>query len=247
MESPIESEVDQMFSDLCEMSFGDQAAMIGVLAERRPEIAIELGTFQGGSLALIAPRCTTVHTFDLVSHVDDHLPNVTYHLGDSRKTLPGLLQSLLDQGRTVDFALVDGDHERSAVAADVRVLLDSPALQQCAILVHDAANEGVRAGIRDAGLERPEVRYVDLSFTVPAQRLRALSEGWGGFALIVVDRSGDLWSRPPAVSESMTWLTSNAQSWWWNRARHVRAIKRRAMYGLRPVVRRLRGSRGVRL
>jgi hypothetical protein len=218
-----------------------------VLTLLRPELAVEIGTYTGGSLEIIAPRCTEVHTFDLVSHVEERQPNVTYHLGDSRQTVAEVLAGFADEGRTVDFVLIDGDHERSGVAADVRNVLDSPAARRTVVLLHDVANEDVRAGIRDAGLDRPYVAHVDLSFTVPADRTRVLGERWGGFGLIVVDEHGDLWPHQHGLAPNTWWTTSVSQPVAWRVAAPLRRARRRAGYRARPWVRKLRGTRGVRL
>lgn len=236
-----------MFNPRCEMSYGDQAALVGVLTLVRPRLGVEIGTFQGGSLEIIAPRCEEVHTFDLISHVDAKLPNVAYHLGDSRQTVKEVLSGFAAEGRTVDFVLIDGDHERDGVAADVRNVLDSPAAHRTVVLLHDVANEDVRAGIRDAGLERPYVAHVDLSFTVPADRTRVLGERWGGFGLIVLDEHGDLWPHRQGLAPNTWWPTSVSQPVAWWAAAPLRRARRRAGYRLRPWVRKVRGTRGVRL
>jgi hypothetical protein len=62
------------------------------------------------------------------------------------------------------------------------------------MLIHDAANPGVRAGI-DLALSRefPGVAYVDYDFVPGRMAKRHDAEpgqAWGGIALILVDRSG---------------------------------------------------------
>lgn len=213
----------------------------------QPDIAVEVGTYRGGSLELIAATARHVHTFDLVSHIDRRLPNVDYHLGDSRQTLPAVLSALADRKESVGFVLIDGDHERSAVADDLRAVLDSPAFASGVVLLHDAANEDVRAGIRDADLDRPYVVFADLSFTTPSERLRPWSEGWGGFALIVVDRHGEYWPHAGGVNANARWRTAVPQRMGWYALSPFRAIRRRLAYGLRPLVRKCRGTRGLRL
>lgn len=227
------------------MSYGDQAALIGVLARLRPRVALEIGTYQGGSLRLIAPAAAKVHTFDLVSHVDEHLPNVDYHLGDSGLALPALLAKLAEAGESVDFVLIDGDHERSAVARDLRSVLDSPAVSAAVVLLHDAANEDVRAGIRDADLARPHVAFADLSFTTPSEHLRPWNEGWGGFAIVVIDRGADFWSHSRGIASNVEWRSSVPQRLGWHAVAPIRAARRRAGYRIRPMLRRYRGTRGT--
>ena len=49
-----------------QMSFGERAAIEGVLAQLRPQLAIEIGTAEGGSLERIAAHSERVISFDLV-------------------------------------------------------------------------------------------------------------------------------------------------------------------------------------
>jgi hypothetical protein len=229
------------------MSYGEQAALEGVVARLRPAISLEIGTFTGASLERIAAHSGQVHTFDLASHVSERLPNVDYHLGDSQVTVPRVLAEIERAGETVDFVLVDGDHARAGVRKDVENLLASPALQHTVILLHDAANEDVRAGIRDADMTRPELAYVNLSF-VPSWSPRSIiAETWGGLGVIVVDRAGEFWKSRRRVDANVFWATSVRQPLSWRLAAPLRRLKRAVLYRLRPLLRRLRGTRGVRL
>jgi hypothetical protein len=236
-----------LFSDVWEMGYGEQAALEGVLSLTNPQLSLEIGTYRGGSLNRIAAHSNEVHTFDLATHVDTRLPHVRYHIGDSAATVPALLDELEQAGRNVDFALVDGDHERAGVCRDLRTLLDSPAIARTVILLHDTANEDVRAGIRDASLQRRGIAYANLSFVPPAQKASLTRELWGGLGIIVVDNDGDLWHPRRRIDENVEWLTAVPQSLAWQAMAPARAAKRRVMYRLRPTYRRMRGSRGVRL
>lgn len=195
---------------------------------------------------MIAEWSTTVHSFDLAPEVPVEPPNVVFHVGDTRSTLPAALAELAGAGVNVDFVLVDADHSRRGVAADVRAILDSPAISRAIILLHDAANEDVRAGIRDADLDRPKVMLADLSFTTPSERLGPFRERWGGFGMIVVDESGEFWEHPRhGVLANASWRTSAQQPLTWRLASPARWLKRRIAYEVvRPLLRGYRGSRG---
>lgn len=175
-----------------QMSFGERAALEGVLSQLRPRLAIEIGTAEGGSLARIARHSAEVHSIDLTyGEVAVELPeHVTLHTGPSQQLLPSLLEQFADAGRSVDFALVDGDHSFEGVANDIRMLLHSPTTARAAILVHDSMNGEVRAGIESVALEQYEqVVYYDLDF-VPGYMYRngsARNSIWGGICLILCD------------------------------------------------------------
>ncbi len=202
-----------LFARYSEMSYGEQAALAGILSALEPRLALELGTFRGGSLAPIATYSEEVHTFDLASHVTEAVPNVTYHIGDSRTTLPRVLDELVKAQRQIDFVLVDGDHSRAGVEADMTNLLHSPALRTTVILLHDCANEGVRQGARNAILKADGLAYADLSFVAPpTRRSSPLRESWGGLGIVVVDRSGELWTLERQVLPNVRWQTSGTRS-----------------------------------
>jgi hypothetical protein len=213
-----------------QMAFGERAAIEGVVAALKPTLAIELGTAQGGSLASIAAHSAEVHTFDLSPALSDVPDHVHLHAGDSHVLLPRLLADLGRAGRNVDFALVDGDHAPDGVRRDLTDLLDSPAVGRTVILLHDMANEAVRAGARAVEFARyPKVAYVDLGFIELPQRDGALVERWGGLGLVVVDPDGalvDVAGERPVIAD----------------VHATEAPLRRAVAPLRQARRRARGT-----
>lgn len=177
-----------------QMSFGERAALEGVLATLAPHLAIEIGTAAGGTLVRIARYAQEVHSIDM-SHEELNVevpPGVRLHTAPSTEVLPRLLAELHAAGRSVDFALVDGDHSYEGVIADIRMLLDSPATARSVILVHDSMNEEIRAGIEAAGIEEYDsVVYFEPDF-IPGYVYRegvARDMAWGGLALIICDRA----------------------------------------------------------
>src|SRR5204863_5086630 len=79
-----------------QMSFGDRAALEGLLAQCRPRLAIEIGTADGGSLERVAAYSEEVHSFDLArpTGTPGELANVSFHEGDSHVVLPEFLAEL---------------------------------------------------------------------------------------------------------------------------------------------------------
>jgi Methyltransferase domain len=186
----------------CQMTWGERAVLEGLLCALEPALSIEIGTAQGGSLRPIAAHSHAVHCFDLVAPTSDllELDHVQFHTGDNHQRLPKLLRELAQEGRNVDFVLVDGDHSAEGVRQDVRDLLRSPATADTVILLHDSMNEQVRSGIEQAGvLGFPKVAAFDLD-AVPG---RLFGEGelqgqmWGGFGLIKTDARRPAYGQPP--------------------------------------------------
>ncbi len=191
---------------LSQMTFGERAALEGVLVQLRPRLAIEIGTAEGGSLERLAAHCDEVHAFDLSFDLlgresgRESFDNVVFHAGDSHVLLGETLAEFAREGRRVDFALVDGDHSAEGVKRDVEDLLAADAVADTVILVHDTMNEIVRAGLEQVAFENhPAVVYVELDF-VPGFMFREPSlrdELWGGLGLIVVESGRP---RPPDQS-----------------------------------------------
>jgi hypothetical protein len=175
-----------------QMILGERAALIGMLAQIRPALAVELGTAEGGSLRRIAEWSGHVHSFDLVTPHPDvaALPNVTIHTGDGHALLPQLLAQLAADGTNIDFALVDGDHSADGVERDMRDLLDSPAVSNTVILMHDTMNPEVRRGLMAVDYAAyPKVRHLAMDFVAGGAMVGGTFAGemWGGLGLLIVD------------------------------------------------------------
>jgi Methyltransferase domain len=177
-----------------QMSFGERAALEGLLSQLKPRLSIEIGTAEGGSLARICAHSEEVHSFDLVEPDEKarELPGVELHTGDGHVLLPAFLAQLAQEKRNVDFVLVDGDHSTEGVRRDMEDLLDSPAIGRTVIVAHDTANEVVRAGLDAVVYEAyPKVAYVELDFVAgyvfDEESLR--NEMWGGLGLVVIEAS----------------------------------------------------------
>ncbi len=179
---------------LPQMSFGERAALEGVLAQLRPGLALELGTAEGGSLRRIAANSGEVHSIDLDHepvHSREPLPgHVSLHTGASAELLPPLLRSFEESNRSLDFVLVDGDHSFEGARGDIEALLRSPVTRRTVILVHDSMNAEVRAGIESVGLNDYEkVVYQELDFVPGYIYAEGVAQNsvWGGLALVMTD------------------------------------------------------------
>jgi Methyltransferase domain len=182
-----------------QMSFGERAALEGVLSQVKPRLALEIGTAEGGSLARIAAHSEEVHSIDLVRCPEPQPNHVTLHVGDSHELLPALLDRFASEGRNVDFVLVDGDHSRAGVRQDLIDLLGSPAVSRTVLVLHDTFNGEVRAGITDVDFSAyPDVALVELDMTggYMARTGPFAGQLWGGIGLVVVDPEAE---RRPGV------------------------------------------------
>ncbi|MGI8557940.1 MAG: class I SAM-dependent methyltransferase [Solirubrobacteraceae bacterium] len=186
------SALPMLASSPWQMSFGERAALEGVVSQLRPTLALEIGTAEGGSLRRIAAHSKEVHSFDLVAPSRElaRLPNVTFHTGDSHQLLPQVLEGLAAAGRSIEFVLVDGDHSAAGVRRDLEDILRSTSVRGTVVLLHDTMNPDVREGIESVeALSSPKVSLVELDL-VPgylARREPYRLQLWGGLGLVAVD------------------------------------------------------------
>lgn len=195
----------EIFEDaVWQMSLGERAAVEGVLAQLKPALALEIGSAEGASLRRIADHAQEVHSFDLTPPALEPPAHVILHTGDSHVLLAPFLSQLAEQGRNVDFVLVDGDHTPEGVRRDLEDLLDSRALAQTVILIHDTANERVRQGVDAVSFTAwPKVAHVELDW-VPGQLFAEAAlrnELWYGIGLVLVNTSRLAYSQGPVYAQ----------------------------------------------
>lgn len=187
------------------MSAAEQFTLTGLLARLRPEIAIEIGSYRGGSLQVLDRYCGQVHSIDVDPGVRATLaprfPKVRFHTGSSVARLPEVLAEIGAGRERLGFVLVDGDHTAKGVQADIEALLRHRPRGPVHVLLHDSFNPDCRSGMRRAAWgDCPYVQSVNLDL-VPGcffaeQRQWSFARSmWGGFALAVLGpepRSGPL-------------------------------------------------------
>lgn len=179
-----------------QMSRSEKYAFSRILEHANPEIAIEIGTYNGGSLQNIAGVARKVFSLDINSQSQDALKplfqNVEFLSGDSKKLLPNLLRHLQAENAPLGFVLIDGDHSTEGVKSDIDAVLDFKPNRPIFIVFHDSFHPASRAGILAAGWEKcPYVHYVEIDFipgvfhydafdTAPARSM------YGGLALALM-------------------------------------------------------------
>jgi hypothetical protein len=176
-----------------QMSPAERIALATVAGALEVDCAIEIGTAQGGSLAAITKYAALTYSLELLPESSERLrariPNAAFRVGDSRSTIPEVLREISSAGRHLDLVLVDGDHSRAGVRADIDAVLQYVPRRPMAMLMHDSFNPDCRFGMRDvAWSDYPHVHAVDLDFvagnTIPQPDGRF--EMWAGLALAVL-------------------------------------------------------------
>jgi len=172
-----------------QMHDGERLALLGLLARHKPHCSIEVGTFLGGSLSLIAQFSDLVFSIDsdpaVVRRVPP-IPNVTFLTGDSADVLPALFRELTAAHIAVDFILLDGDNSQAATKRDIGLVLQYVPLKPLFVVMHDSFNPECRQAILDsAWADSPYCHWVELDL-VPGRAADydgpIKGELWGGLA-----------------------------------------------------------------
>jgi glycosyltransferase involved in cell wall biosynthesis len=201
-----------------QMHDGERLALLALLARHKPHCSIEIGTYYGGSLSLMAQFSDMVFSIDIdpeVLHRVRPMPNVTLLTGDSAEVLPVLFRELTASQIAVDFILIDGDHSKAGLKRDIGLVLQYVPLKPLFVVMHDCLNPGCReAMIESPWYDSPYCHWVELDL-VPGRPVdneeAAHGELWGGLAVaflqptprqgpLVVNRTADSLFRTMAAN-----------------------------------------------
>ncbi|WP_158045242.1 glycosyltransferase [Skermanella pratensis] len=203
-EAPAPSKVGPMsFQDMLypsclmdnwQMHDSERMALTGLLARHKPACSLEIGTYFGGSLSLIAQYSKVVFSVDIDAAVLDRVPdydNVSFLIGPSTEVVPRLFRALEDEGIDVDFILIDADHSAEGVRRDIEIVLKYVPRKPLLIAMHDSFNPDCRAGIVSADWESsPYAHWVDVDFVpgriVEGEGNAAAGQMWGGLAVAML-------------------------------------------------------------
>lgn len=189
---------DTLYPDLLyknwQMSHAERMAMCHIIQRIQPKLAIEVGTYQGGSLSLLAQYCGWIYSLDIDPEIPikfAHFRNTTFITESSATSLPALLNRLEQESAPLEFILIDGDHSRQGVQRDLDTILRYRPSRRVHVLMHDSFNSECRAGMLGADWAAARhVAFADLDFIhgkVVQQGGPFDGELWGGLALLILD------------------------------------------------------------
>jgi hypothetical protein len=176
-----------------QMSRAEKYCLIGLMEQIRPEVAIEIGTYKGGSLQVIQHFAKEVYSIDISTapkkFLEPKFPHVHFLVGEGDKLVHGLFSQTEQAGKQLGFILVDGDHTCEGVQRDLHAILSYPHKNPFVILLHDSFNPQCRKGIRTMPYQRyPAVESVELDYiTGSFWHNDTYREMWGGLAMIRVN------------------------------------------------------------
>lgn len=172
------------------MSRNERYCLIQLLQKIQPDVAIEIGTYNGGSLQVLSKFAKKVYAIDNDPSVKERLAptfdNVEFLIGDSKTIIPKLIEDIQLRKEQLEFILIDGDHSAEGVYNDIKNILTYIPKTQTHILLHDSFNPECRKGMkRYKYAENKHVHYVELDYITGAYHHDGLyREMWGGFAHI---------------------------------------------------------------
>ncbi|MGI0492785.1 class I SAM-dependent methyltransferase [Alkalinema pantanalense CENA528] len=161
-----------LFDDLAlhwQMTRCERYALASLLDAAKPDVAIEIGTYQGGSLQVISRKAQKVYSIDISpdckAQLSPHFSNVEFLTGSSQDLLPQLLQQIQQNNEVLNFVLIDGDHSTEGVRRDINAVLQYVPTQPLYIVFHDSFHPPCRQGILAADWQQCEyIHYVEIDF-----------------------------------------------------------------------------------
>jgi hypothetical protein len=188
-----------------QMTRWEKFGFASILQAAKPKVAIEIGTYQGGSLQIIAQCAEKVYSIDTDPTVGERLgprfPNVEFLAGDSRTILPEILDRASERGEELGFVLIDGDHSTEGVRHDINAVLRYTPVRPLFVVFHDSFHPACREGILTADWNKcAYVDYVEIDFVPGVYHYEAFDTAaprtmFGGLAVAVMrpeGRAGDL-------------------------------------------------------
>jgi hypothetical protein len=197
-----------LFDDLplhWQMTRCEKFALASLVEAAAAKVAIEIGTYKGGSLQVISKRAEKVYSLDISPDCRETLGgrfnNVEFFTGDSSRILPRLLKKITDAGEQLGFVLIDGDHTTEGVKSDINAVLKYVPQRPVYIVFHDSFHPQCREGILAADWVACEyVHYVEIDFVPGVYHREAFDTAeprsmYGGLAVALMrpeKRAGEL-------------------------------------------------------
>jgi len=176
-----------------QMTRCEKFAFAALLEESKPQVAIEVGTYRGGSLQVISKYAQKVYSLDINAESQKALAplfsNVDFKVGDSKEMLPDLVQQIQSKGENVGFILIDGEHTSNGVRRDINAVLQIKPQRPIYLVMHDSFNPECRRGMLAADWQScPFVHFVEIDFVPGVFHFDAFDTAqaksmWGGLAL----------------------------------------------------------------
>ncbi len=151
-----------------QMTRCEKFAFASLIEIANPDVAIEIGTYTGGSLQIISKTAKKVYSIDIhkcKEALSKQFDNVEFLTGDSKQLLPLLLNRIEEKKESLGFVLIDGDHSTEGVRNDINAVLEYTPVSPLYIVFHDSFNPPCREGILAANWQlSPYIHYIEVDF-----------------------------------------------------------------------------------
>jgi hypothetical protein len=182
------------------MQTNERLAFLNILGSiENKNTCIEIGSYAGGSLRSLSKTFNKVYSCDLThTYLDkEKYDNVEWITGDSKITLPKLIEEINNRQEKIDFVLIDGSHEYDYVFSDINNILKYKPQSELIILIHDSFYIPSRKAIcATKWNECPHIHFIDTDLcTGDLMFVVGKTQFMGGFCLVVMSpqkRVGDI-------------------------------------------------------
>jgi len=152
-----------------QMTRCEKYAFATLLQIANAEVAIEIGTYQGGSLQLVSQHAKKVYSLDINPSCREDLGpkfgNVEFLTGDSKQLIAGVLENIRAANQQLGFVLIDGDHTTDGVRNDINAVLQHVPTRPVYVVFHDSFHPQCRAGILQADWKAcPYVHFIEVDY-----------------------------------------------------------------------------------
>ncbi|WP_442507914.1 class I SAM-dependent methyltransferase [Novipirellula sp. SH528] len=152
-----------------QMTRSEKYAFASLVEKAAAEVAIEIGTYKGGSLQVISPHVKKVYSIDssveCKNTLSSKFDNVEFLTGDSKQLLPSLLDEISRRDEPLGFVLIDGDHTFEGVRSDINAVLQYKPIRPMYVVFHDSFHPECREGILAAQWhDCRHVHFVEVDF-----------------------------------------------------------------------------------
>lgn len=179
-----------------QMTRCEKFAFTRLLEQAAPDVAIEIGTYKGGSLQSVSKYAQKVYSLDINPECKDTLShqfnNVSFITDDSQISIPKVLEEIANEKRDLGFVLIDGDHSCDGARGDANAILKHKPTRDLYLVFHDSFNPDVREGILTANWQDcPYVHYVEIDFIPGVFHQKAFDTApagsmYGGLAVVLL-------------------------------------------------------------
>jgi len=149
----------KVFDAPAQLSMSERLALFSLALGRRPERALEIGSFRGGSAQLLV-HAMDLNNFGRLTMIEPH-PQFPPGLWDSLAHRATLVQKTSPEAFDVieghfDFVFIDAVHTRENVRADLSAVAGR-LIPNSIVLLHDVLHPAVRAGISEVLSEHADL------------------------------------------------------------------------------------------